>query len=197
MTYNSTYKAGAPAGVTLTPEHAKYFRARAVSPDFAMACGARSVSADEAELLLGYPLKERQPGIAFNYPAVTPPFTRVRLDDGAYLTPRGQEIPIFIPLGMDHTNERLVVVEGPAKAMALAEAGFMAAGLGGVTTCLTETFELNDSWKSLRLNGRDTVLLFDNDVDRPQIARAAARICAALANAGASIRIARLPRGEV
>jgi hypothetical protein len=197
MTHNSIDKIGAPPGIALTPEHAAYFRDRAISPQFAVACGAHSVVADEAERLLGYALKEPQPGIAFDYPAVIIPFTRVRLDDGTYLTPRGQEIPIFVPFGTDHATERLVVVESPAKAMALAGVGFMAVGLGGVATCLTDTFELNDSWKSLKLNGRDTVLLFDNDVEKPQIARAAARICAALANAGASVRIARLPRGEV
>jgi hypothetical protein len=80
--------------------------------------------------------------------------------------------------------------------MALADTGFHAIGLGGDAATLTCDFELNDSWHSIDLLGRDVVILFDNDLHKPQPALAYTRLAIALERAGASVRVASLPTGD-
>lgn len=185
------------ASSSINAEDVPYFRTRACSPSFAAACGARSVDANEARLLLGYSVSDSTGGIAFIYRNTHPPFVRVRLHDGQYLTRAGIELPIFLPLGKDLPDENVVVVESPTKAIALAEAGFHAVGLGGVNSCLTKDFALNSSWSGVRLQRRRLTILFDSDQGKPVIARALARLARALHRAGGDVEIARLPESEV
>jgi Domain of unknown function (DUF3854) len=101
-----------------------------------------------------------------------------------------------LPLGVDHPDERLVVVESPTKAIAVAETGFHAIGLGGVNSCLTADHALNASWSAVALVGRPVVLLFDSDRLRPRISRAEARLALALRDAGAQVSLAALPQSS-
>ena len=179
--------------VTLDPGHTDYFRERAVDPACAVGDGARSVSADETEQQLVFKLRSRLRGLAFFYPGALPQFVRVRLDDGAYLTPAGSPIPIYFPFARDEPNEPLLVAESPTKCLALKEAGFLAVGLGGVATCLTKDGLLNDSWQKVSLAGRDVILLFDNDIGKPQVCIALHRLALALERGGAVVRYAALP----
>ena len=53
----------------------------------------------------------------------------------------------------------------------------MAVGLGGICTCLDPTFDLNSSWQLVALRNRLVVIFPDNDLWKPQIARAVTRLC--------------------
>lgn len=180
---------------TLTGWQSSYFTDRGVDVASAVASGVRAVSAEEVEALLGFAPRQPREALAFFYPGTLPQFVRLRFEDGDYLSPQGAEVPIFCPFTSDVAEQRLVVVESPTKALAVAAAGYVVVGLGGVATCLAKDGQLNASWSRVHLKGRAVVILFDNDLDNPAVASALHRLACALKTAGAVVTVAMLPRG--
>jgi DNA polymerase-1 len=111
------------------------------------------------------------------------------------MVPAGREVPVYIPPTCEREGQATIyVVEGPVKALSLQSHGFHAIALGGVATALDKDHSLNDSWKNIALVQRNVVVVFDaNRANNPQVARAEARLVAALDDAGARVKIAALP----
>jgi len=195
---------------TLSPAHEQYFLERAIKPDRALAHEFHSVDGAEAARLLGRSGALASGGIAMPYAHTEVegrPYVRIRCDEpdlcGArYLAPAGATVPVYVPGGPLAAGDPILVVESPVKAVALAEAGLPAIGLGGVATTLCTDDEgpprLNASWWDpfggpSGLKGRQFVILFDtNRGTNPQVARAEARLAVALTASGAVVKIGRL-----
>jgi hypothetical protein len=186
---------------SLEQRHVEYLKVRAVGLDVAEEADLRSVSQDRGAELLG----RRQPlpatGLAIPYPNVEPDYWRIRLDGGSvrYMAPRGREVPLYVPPGVDCAgSDPLHVVESPIKALALTAAGFPAVGLGGTGTTLFKDSgggrRLNSSWSVMSLRGRVIVVVFDaNRIRNLSVLRDEARLVHALTGAGAEVRVAQLP----
>ena len=185
--------------VGLSPEHQDYLTERAVEPHIALyGAGVHSVSAAEGARLLGFARALSSSGLAVPYPNIAD-YVRVRLDEGGgYLAPADREVPIYIPPGCQREgDEPLYIVEGPIKALAMEDNGFNTIGLGGVATTLTKDYKLNASWQNLALVRRTVFIVFDaNRQNNIEVARAEARLVAALEAAGARVRVVALPLRE-
>jgi DNA polymerase-1 len=178
--------------------HAKYLRDRAIDVDVAIRNGVYSADAAGVAAALGRE-SAPGPGLVFPYP-LRGKYVRVRTDDAGYLCPAGKSVELYIPTDVHALATcltQLLIVESPAKALALLGVGLPAVGLGGVETCL----DLKDgqrvlasTWDPLVLTGVEVVVLFDsNRRVNPNVARGEARLAMALEKAGASLRIAALP----
>jgi len=117
-----------------------------ISPEVLAAAGIRHVDAIEAKRLVGYEVA----GILIPYHELdgsamrTPdgnPFVRLRLDlpttSAKFLSPRGSGARAYYPPGLRKLlvpGCTLHLVEGEFKALALVDAGFVAAGIGGISS---------------------------------------------------------------
>ena len=185
-------------GSAISPEHVAYLGQRAVPVEVAIRAGLRSVdSLEAAELLRRSECPSGGLAIPYEGEDGARRYWRVRLDyEGPkWLAPAGEEVPVWVPPGFRHAaGERLVVVEGPVKALALHAAGFPCIGLSGTGTTLTDDRALNSSWSRLSLAGAEVILMFDNDrKSNPNVMRDEARLGVALKAAGARVLLARLP----
>lgn len=183
---------------SVVPAHEHYLTERGVPLSIAVAAGLQSMSADDLSSLLGF--TPSGGGLAIPYPGITPPYVRVRLDEGdaKFMAPSNRCVPVYLPPGFPaQSSEPFIITEGPIKTLSLMAGGFASVALGGVSTTLTEEHELNESWQSLRLSERDVFVAFDTNRYKAPIALAEARLCAALSAKGANVRIIRLPRPEV
>ncbi|MFO0675338.1 MAG: DNA polymerase [Polyangiaceae bacterium] len=187
----------------LTPEHEAYLTARAVPVAFALEAGLRSVDGATGASLLGFERPLESGGLAMPYPSVSPPYWRIRMNDGAtrYLAPAEREVPPYVPPGFDLDGTTpFVVCESPIKCLALEAAGVSAIGLGGTGTTLTtahsadEERRLNQHWTVRTGNRRVTVLFDANASTNPNVARDQARLAQALERAGADVFMAKLPQ---
>jgi DNA polymerase-1 len=179
----------------ISPEHAAYLVERAVDPNTAVSAGLRTVTPDEGGQLLGFAWPLSSFGLLVPYPNVDG-YARIRVDrDGKWLAPEAREVPIYITPGCQREGDApLFVVEGPVKALAMANHGFNTVALGGVATTLTNERKLNDSWKDLALFHREVIVIFDaNRLKNVAVARAEARLVLALEAAGARVRVVALP----
>jgi DNA polymerase-1 len=195
----SVQGAATPSTGLLKPEHVAYLEKRAVPEQFAIAAGLKSVDIKAAAKFLGF--EPSAGGIQIPYTESDPTYSRLRCDatEGArFLAPKGREVPVHIacPAAREPSTP-LYVVEGPVKALALANAGFPAVGLGGVSTTLENdhtTKKLNSSWSVVPLKGRKVVVVFDAGRNtNAAVARAEARLALALERAGAKVFVAELP----
>ncbi len=187
---------------SLLPQHVAYLTARAVPSALAIEAGLISVDGSTAAHLLNRTRALSCGGLAIPYPAHDKGYCRVRLDephDGAkFLAPAGREVPIYCPpVRSVGTDEPLVVVEGPIKALALVAHGLNAVGLGGTGTTLATKAahrRLNSSWDQIPLDGRKVVIVFDAGRRmNPNVARDEARLAMALEHAGAVVSVTDLP----
>jgi hypothetical protein len=140
--------------------------------------GIRAVGEAEAEKLIGM----RAPGLAIPYTDIGDRplmvngrhFHRIRLAEpkgsAKYLSPKDSGSQLYIPKNQEPSGVTLVVTEGEFKALALAEAGILAVGLGGITSALHEGNlipALVDCLKVWRiqtvafLGDADTALIYD------------------------------------
>ncbi|MFO0695474.1 MAG: DNA polymerase [Polyangiales bacterium] len=161
--------------------------------------GFELVNGTDAASLLGLERPISGDVIAMPYPGST--YRRVRVLDpdangGArYFATKGAPVEVYIPPGIEASTGALVIVESPPKALALVAAGIEAVGLGGIGTTLDAEHGLNASWDRLGVDGRTVVVLPDGNArTNPQVARDVARLCSALTAAGATTKLALLPR---
>lgn len=95
---------------------------------------------------------------------------------------------------------QLVVTEGECKALSLATREVPAIGLGGVD-CIwhridDEYREFHPVLAAFKWGGRDTAVVFDNDIaENPSVLAAEGRLVEQLTARGAMVRPVRLPRG--
>ncbi|MDI3284718.1 DNA polymerase [Polyangium sp. 15x6] len=162
-----------------------------------MGADLRSVTPEEGAKLLGFPQPLSSGGLYIPYPNAQG-YGRIRLDSGdtRFRVPAQREVPVYLPPGFQTKGPQPVyVVEGPIKALSLLDYHFNALGLGGTGTTLEKNARrLNDSWAELDLLGRYVFILFDsNRMTNPNVARDEARLAQALADAGATVRVAALP----
>ena len=116
-----------------------------ISKETLAAAGVRTVTASEANTLVGYPA----PGVLIPYltrntKAVIVggrPFCRLRLSEphgsAKYLSPRGGGCQLYEPPGLATLLKPgcvICVVEGEFKALALVEAGFPCVAIGGISS---------------------------------------------------------------
>ena len=106
--------------------------------------GVHVVTGEEAETLIGF----KTEGLAIPYHDIgerpltvnEKHFHRVRLSNplgsAKYLSPKGSGAQLYIPKGQGPTGATLIMCEGEFKALALAEIGILAVGLGGITSAL-------------------------------------------------------------
>jgi hypothetical protein len=88
-----------------------------------------------------------------------------------FLTPIGGSGPPFIPKSVYNSKKGspIIITEGPAKALVLAQAGFPAIGLNGVW-CAQEGSDrliLRRELRELELHGRKLYMAFDADAGVP------------------------------
>jgi len=134
--------------------------------------GIRQVNEAEAEELIGM----KAPGAAIPYydiggrPLMVNErhFHRIRLanprGDAKYLSPKDSGSQLYIPKNLEPTGTTLVVTEGEFKALALAEAGILAVGVGGITSALKNKELLPALADCIRIWGITTVaFLGDSD----------------------------------
>jgi hypothetical protein len=89
---------------------------------------------------------------------------------------------------------RVVLCEGELKSMAATLAGVPTIGLGGVDSVYGEPKEFHPELAALCEGGREVVIAFDSDVVRKGgVVQAETRLASLLTDAGASVRIARVP----
>lgn len=115
-----------------------------ITPETLNRAGIRAVGEAEAENLIGM----KAPGLAIPYsdlgdrPLIVNDrhFHRIRLAEpkgsAKYLSPKDSGSQLYIPKNQEPAGTTLVVTEGEFKALALAEAGILAVGLGGITSAL-------------------------------------------------------------
>ena len=115
-----------------------------ITPETLAQAGVRAVGEAEAESLIGM----KAPGLAIPYtdlgdrPLMVNErhFHRIRLAEpkgsAKYLSPKDSGSQLYIPKNQEPAGTTLVVTEGEFKALALAEAGILAVGLGGITSAL-------------------------------------------------------------
>jgi hypothetical protein len=115
-----------------------------ITPETLAKAGVRAVGEAEAESLIGM----KAPGLAIPYtdlgdrPLMVNDrhFHRIRLAEpkgsAKYLSPKDSGSQLYIPKNQEPAGTMLVVTEGEFKALALAEAGILAVGLGGITSAL-------------------------------------------------------------
>jgi hypothetical protein len=128
-----------------------------------------------------------------------------------YLNPRGEAPRLYIPplpatlAALQDENATLVVVEGPLKSIAVAQADIPCIGLiGNNTWSIPQTDEekaekrprrLRDYWHELR--PRNFAIMFDSDSPRIHASnREAAHLARALRGCGRNVRILTLPLEE-
>src|SRR5262249_46384299 len=129
---------------TYSAAHLKYLRERAVDPAVAWREGVRSLSESGARAAVGSG-NFVGTALGFFYPGADPPSVRVQLDDrehneGKTRAPWGVTPPPFVPTTVTvETEEPLVIVEAPAKALAMVSNGFPnTIGCGGVNAGIFE-----------------------------------------------------------
>lgn len=182
----------------LKPPHSAYLEQRGVRPDFAADNGFKSVNAEEITALLGVSVAPDLTGLAMVCPATG--HVRIRADSGTarYLAPKGRPVPIFGPVGPTPRDPpTYVVTEAATKALAVAQNGYPAIGLGGVSTTLQTKRNgpvLGPSWDLVpNLTASTVVICFDqNRAFNQNVARAEFRLASALETAGVDVRIAEL-----
>ena len=115
-----------------------------ITPETLAQAGVRAVGESEAESLIGM----KAPGLAIPYtdlgdrPLMVNDrhFHRIRLAEpkgsAKYLSPKDSGSQLYIPKNQEPSGTTLIVTEGEFKALALAEAGILAVGLGGITSAL-------------------------------------------------------------
>jgi DNA primase len=118
-----------------------------------------------------------------------------------YLSAKGSGVHIYYPVGGQQCAPAapLVITEGEAKAASLVQAGIGAVGLGGVSMWRGETpgSVHPDLLTAAARHGNAVVICFDADLaTNPDVAREEYKLAAALAAAGVTVQLARLPQGE-
>lgn len=192
----------------LVPFHLKYFVDHAIDPNHPEASVLFFADGGTIAPSLGrrHALTASAIGIIYHN---APGYFRYRLfnDDGLpcdgkgdvprFLCPTGKPVPIFITQ-LAASSPSWVVTESPFKAIAAAQAGIPALGLGGTgTTLRTDSQEprLNDSWPDAR--GKVVTTCFDaRRSTNACVARDEAKLAQALEAAGTTqVLVAALPLG--
>ena len=165
-----------------------------ISPEFLRRHDIRRIQEYEAESLFGY----RAAGIWIPYCGANSaqlvlngrPFGRLRLDhptnSGAkYLSPRDSGAQLYLPQ-VRLNAESLVIVEGEFKALALAESGNPAAGIGGISSAfrngklipaLSRILEKCRPKRVYFLGDNDTALNFEFSREAIKLAKALPEEC--------------------
>jgi P4 family phage/plasmid primase-like protien len=187
------------------PQHLEYMRARAIEPALAWTEGVRSLDETDARRHSGC-TNFVGGGLAFAYGRVPVPYTRVQLDDrvrneGKTRCPPGVTPPPYIPSTVDkQRDEPLVLVEAPAKALALVNHGFPnTIGCAGVDAGFFAkgTDEVQPVLLPFLRPSRPVLIVFDAGRTRnPRVARAEARIARALLDLGCPVSLVALPFPE-
>lgn len=200
----ATVVARTPPEVRLLPRHLEYLTERAVDPELAWREGVRSLDEGQVRAAVRNPSLVGG-GLAFPYAFVESAYTRVQLDDRERnskkaVTPSGVTPPPYVvSTTTEDVGEPLFVVEAPAKALALASAGFTnVVGCGGVNAGVFEkgSSKLQPLMARFTTPGRTVYIVFDaGRATNPRVAKAEARIARALMDHGCVVRVVELPLG--
>jgi putative DNA primase/helicase len=120
-----------------------------------------------------------------------------------YESPRGQGNEVYVPRSARHlvgdASRPLLITEGEKKASAVAQAGYACIGLPGVWGAKSKDGNgLHPTVATLALRGREVHIVFDSDAARnPDIQRAEQWLYKRLREAGANVRVVRLPEAPV
>ena len=119
-----------------------------------------------------------------------------------YLQPSGVPVRVYVPPTVNgeltDTARILIVTEGEKKALAAAQAGFVAIGLTGADCWHTKkSSALIPDLERVEWKGRRVFIAFDSDAATNENVKANESLLAAvLKNRGAKTKIVRLPSGE-
>jgi putative DNA primase/helicase len=209
------------ANKPLAERHRDELRASGLSAETIAASGIYSAGAAEIKRVLGWSANGRDCGggmvIPFRFPdEAEAAYKRVKLDMPRrddkgkpikYESPKGSKNRAFFPPGYhDLAGARgIAITEGEKKALAVLQAGFPCIGITGVWNWMQGRPRSNSGkpygqrrlipdLSAIDWHGRSVVIIFDSDVvtnDAVQLAEV--RLAEALTNAGATVRVARLP----
>lgn len=206
---------------SLDPRHLAELRASGLSDETIAAARIYSATAGQVTELLGCRYRNYDlNGMAFPYPDVDGNlngYARVKPDrprdrDGKsvkYESPLGRPSRAYFPpnfRALLASGKPLLITEGEKKCLAAAQAGWPCIGLVGVwgfqqKRLKTDTGRafgerrLIPDMAALPWKGTQVVIVFDSDVaDNPNIRLAEVRLAEVLAQAGADVRVARIPQ---
>lgn len=200
---------------SLYERHLSYLAERAVSETTAKAARLTSLGRYQIEHLLYRDLPPKGGGLGIPYLGHGEDTWRVRLDDpqdkkARWRTAKGEGVRPYLPPSSLVSPERwkdisepVCLLEGPVKALASLQAGFLSIGLGGV-----ETGHDAPLWREKKIarlhpellarvswTGRTVIIAFDaNRLTNPAVALGEARLGMALKAAGARVKVAATPR---
>ncbi|NOT01778.1 MAG: DUF3854 domain-containing protein [Phycisphaerales bacterium] len=212
-----------PVDCHLDDRHITELRGSGLTDDIIRAAGLYSVGTGAVAELLGWRAKRVDWGRGLAFPYRKPDgsdteYVRVKLDFPRhdergtpikYESPRGKQNRAYFPPGFANAFARggpILITEGEKKTLAAAQAGFCCVGLVGVWSFQQKrlrddrgrTFgvrQLLSELVALDWKGRVVVIVFDSDVvDRPDLQLAEFRLSQLLADRGAEVKVARLPR---
>jgi hypothetical protein len=128
-----------------------------------------------------------------------------------YESPKGVPLRVYVPPGtraaLADPKVPLILTEGCKKALKADQEGFACAGLSGVEGWSQKrargednkpkgTRELLPDLATVAWAGREVSIAYDSDIaTKPEVARAERHLAAALAAAGARVKLVRLPAG--
>ena len=193
-------------------DHQTYLTDRGIGPEAATAAALKSVGKDECKSQIG-PHEEGlwTPILSPTGKVHSPTSWAIRCipapegkPDQRFQRPAGDIVHVHYPRSI--TPEQwadptipLVIVEGPFKAVALAQYGIAAIGLGGIntshdTTKPKGTYELHPELTLTCVPGREVIIFFDAHFDRKSgVMGAAALLARMLLDRGCVVRVVAPP----
>lgn len=200
----------------LLANHLAELRASGLSDETIAAAGIYSVtSADEIASLLGWsrPNSQITCGIAYPFFLADGSIARTRIKPDSprtkkgkphkYESPAGLGNEIYVPRHTWHTvndpSRLLIISEGEKKCLAATQAGYACVGLVGVEGArVKNSHELHPTLAALPLRNRDVFIVFDSDAARnPKVQKSEQWLGKRLRDAGARVRVGRLPEAPV
>ena len=186
------------------PHHLKYLVDRAIDPTLAWREGVRSL--DEADARKFTRCFNIEGGaLGFAYGRIGYPYCRAQLDDreknkGKTRAIPGVTPPPYIPDSVDEAGDApLLIVEAPAKALAMASNGFPnTIGCGGVDAGIFEKGcnTLQAALLPFIRKSRPVVIAFDaGRAKNPAVATAEARVARGLMDFGCTVSLVEIPLG--
>jgi P4 family phage/plasmid primase-like protien len=183
--------------------HVDYLQKRAIDVELAWAENVRSVDARKIREYTGATVVGT--GLAFLYRLTDPVYIRVQLDDreaneGKTRCPAGVCPGPFLPSTViEGDDSPIIIVEAPAKALAMASNGFtQTIGAAGVSAGVFEKGSRKIQpllLKYVRPNRPVTILFDAGRASNPAVAAAEAKIARAFLDMGCTVSVAELPLG--